>query len=187
MAKKNWRAVLRAIHRDLGYACVGLTLVYAISGVAVNHFHQWNPNYAFERQRVEVGQLEYATPAEDATAHEVLRRLGLPERFDTTFQRDPESLRIIQGGTTIDVDLPSGIGVREDVSTRPLIYETNVLHLNHPKGLWTWMADLFAVSLAFLAVSGMLILKGRQGVLRRGLWFTILGFVIPVLFLWLHF
>jgi hypothetical protein len=186
MAKKNWRAVLRAIHRDLGYACVGLTLVYAISGVAVNHIHEWNPNYAFEREAVAVGTLEYATPAEDETAREVLRRLGLEPVFDTTFQRDPDSLRIIQGPTTIDVDLRTGRGLREDVTTRPLIHETNVLHLNHPKGAWTWVADAFAVSLAFLALSGMLILKGRQGVLKRGLWFTIVGFAIPAVFLLLH-
>ena len=96
------------------------------------------------------------------------------------------SLRIIQGGITIDVDLRTGIGVKEDVSTRPLLYETNVLHLNHPKGAWTWVADAFAVSLAFLAISGMLILKGRQGVLKRGLWFTIAGIAIPVVFLLLR-
>ena len=186
MAKKNWRAVLRAIHRDLGYACVGLTLVYAISGIAVNHVHEWNPNYAIERERVAVGALEYATPAEDETAREVLRRLGLAPEFNTIFQRDPDSLRIIQGGITIDLDLRTGVGVKSDVATRPLIYETNVLHLNHPKGAWTWIADAFAVSLALLAISGMLILKGRQGVLKRGLWFTVVGIAIPVVFLLLR-
>lgn len=186
MAKKNWRAVLRAIHRDLGYACVGLTLVYAISGVAVNHVHEWNPSYAIAKQAIDVGALEYATPAEEETAREVLRRLGRAPEFDTIFQRDPRSLRIIQGPVTIDLDLPTGRGVQEDVSTRPVIYESNVLHLNHPKGAWTWVADAFAVSLAFLAISGMLILKGRQGVLKRGLWFTIVGFAIPAVFLWLH-
>jgi len=31
------RTWLRAIHRDVGYSAVGLTIVYAASGIAVNH------------------------------------------------------------------------------------------------------------------------------------------------------
>ena len=41
----QWRAVLRAVHRDVGYAAVGLTFVYAISGLAVNHVAQWDSNF----------------------------------------------------------------------------------------------------------------------------------------------
>ena len=40
------RPWLRALHRDLGYLAVGLTLVYAVSGLAVNHLADWDPNFA---------------------------------------------------------------------------------------------------------------------------------------------
>jgi hypothetical protein len=33
----KWRPTLRALHRDFGYLAVGLTFVYALSGLAVNH------------------------------------------------------------------------------------------------------------------------------------------------------
>ena len=33
----RWRPWLRAIHRDVGYFSVGLTFIYALSGLAVNH------------------------------------------------------------------------------------------------------------------------------------------------------
>ena len=33
----KWRAWLRAFHRDIGYVAVGLTFIYALSGIAVNH------------------------------------------------------------------------------------------------------------------------------------------------------
>ena len=38
-AKRHFqvRPWLRAVHRDAGYFGVGLTLVYALSGLAVNH------------------------------------------------------------------------------------------------------------------------------------------------------
>jgi hypothetical protein len=43
--KKRWRGWLRAIHRDVGYLAVGLTLIYAMSGLAINHIQDWDPNF----------------------------------------------------------------------------------------------------------------------------------------------
>ena len=37
-----WRPWLRAMHRDIGYVAVGLTFVYALSGLAVNHLTDWS-------------------------------------------------------------------------------------------------------------------------------------------------
>ncbi|MCB9892326.1 MAG: PepSY-associated TM helix domain-containing protein [Planctomycetes bacterium] len=187
MAKKfPWRRWVRVIHRDLGYLCVGLTIVYGISGVAVNHVGDWNPSYAIERTRSEIGALTYDVPVKATTVHEVLDRLELPRKHDSTFQPDPDHLRIFQKGDTIDVNLKSGSVVRESVTTRPVIHESNVLHLNHPKKLWTWIADGFAVSLILLALTGMFILTGRQGLKGRGKWFVAAGVAIPLIALWIY-
>ena len=40
------RRLIAVVHRDLGYACAAMTIIYAISGVAVNHVADWNPNYS---------------------------------------------------------------------------------------------------------------------------------------------
>jgi len=141
----NWRKALRAIHRDLGYACVGLTLVYAISGIAVNHVHEWNPNYEISRVQSNIGPVAHEVPVSEDTVSVVLTRLGLPTVHKTTFQPDPDSLQIIQDQTSILVDLNTGDTLLKRIATRPVLYETNVLHLNRPKSIWTWVADLFAV------------------------------------------
>jgi hypothetical protein len=60
----------------------------------------------------------------------------------------------------------------------------NFLHLNHPKKSWTWVADVYAVALGFLAVSGMLMI--RRKTMHRGAVLTGIGFVIPLLFLVLY-
>jgi hypothetical protein len=44
------------------------------------------------------------------------------------------------------------------------------------------MADFFAASLIFFAVSGLLIVRGKQGVSGRGKWFLLLGLLIPVVY-----
>ncbi len=44
-----WRRVLVGLHRDIGFLILGLTLVYGVSGIAVNHRHHWNPNPTLTR------------------------------------------------------------------------------------------------------------------------------------------
>ena len=41
----NWRRLNNVLHRDIGYLAVGLSIVYGVSGVAVNHKADWNPSY----------------------------------------------------------------------------------------------------------------------------------------------
>ena len=38
----------RVTHRDMGYLIAGLTIIYALSGIALNHKNNWNPNYIFD-------------------------------------------------------------------------------------------------------------------------------------------
>ena len=51
----NWRRWNNIIHRDLGYLCFGLTIIYVISGVAVNHIHDWNHTYKIEKVKRNIG------------------------------------------------------------------------------------------------------------------------------------
>ncbi len=181
MAKKNrFRKWLRIIHRDVGYLCAGLTVVYAVSGIAVNHIHQWNPNITVENYTAEIG------PAEGLSAEEVLEKLDKPTEHKSTFRSDARTLQIFAGETTYEVDLPTGTVDVEITETRPLLYEMNFLHLNHAKKWWTWIADAFAVCLIFLAISGLFMIKGRKGFSGRGKWFTLAGIVLPLFFLWLY-
>ncbi len=181
MAKKNRvRKWLRIIHRDLGYLAAGLTILYAISGVAVNHVGDWNPNVTIEHTWHEIG------PARGLSAEDVLTKLGEPTRHKSTFRPDSNTLQIFAKGTAITVDLASGQTVLERTETRPVFYETNFLHLNHAKEWWTWIADIFAGALAFLAISGLFIIKGKKGLVGRGKWFALAGLAVPLFFLWLY-
>ena len=40
----------KVLHRDLGYLFVGMIIVYALSGIAINHRKDWNPNYVIEKK-----------------------------------------------------------------------------------------------------------------------------------------
>jgi len=185
----RWRRWNTILHRDLGYLCFGLTVIYALSGVAVNHIADWNPNYRLERQAslwsaAELSRFQGKSGSELADA--VLTALGVSIPAKGFFQEDPSTIKVFVEGNTISANLATGQVVQEKVAIRPILHAMNFLHLNHPKKLWTWFADLYAVALFTLAVSGLFVLPGKKGISGRGAWLTALGLVIPLLFLWLY-
>ena len=179
----SWRRWNSLLHRDIGFLCIGLTLLYAISGVAVNHIQQWNPSYSVERVETNIGPV-VGNPADAATALTILERLSEPGKLESSYRPDRNSLQLFVEGRSITVDLPSGHVVHDRAIPRPVLREMNFLHLNHPKKAWTWFADLYAIALAFLAISGLFML--RRKTLRRGLVLTGVGVVVPVFFLILY-
>lgn len=189
MARARWRRWNAAIHRDLGYLCAGLTVVYAISGVAVNHTADWNPNYRTVERTVALdGDLAAGDPGAPAFAAAVLERLGVEEESRGSFRPDPGTLQIFLGeGTSVTVDVAAHTATLEAVRDRRGLRQVNFLHLNHPKRLWTWMADAYALALALLAVTGLFVLRGRNGITGRGAWLTAIGVAVPALFLLLYF
>ncbi len=180
MSWRRWNSVL---HRDIGFLCIGLTLLYAISGVAVNHIKEWNPSYSVERVETNIGPV-VGNPADAATALMILARLGEPGKLESSYRPNRNSLQLFVEGRSITVDLPSGYVVHDRAIPRPVLREMNFLHLNHPKKAWTWFADLYAVALAFLALSGLFMLSRKT--MRRGLVLTGIGVIIPVFFLILY-
>lgn len=72
----NWWKLNNVLHRDLGYLAAGLTLVYTISGVALNHRHQWNPSWKLEVENRTFAQIPVSD--RDTMAAALVERLALP-------------------------------------------------------------------------------------------------------------
>jgi hypothetical protein len=176
-----WRKWNNILHRDLGYLAVALTLVYAISGIAVNHIDAWNPNYVIEREESSCPPIEIAE--RDVMVAEAVRCLGLESWPVDVFRPAPGILELFYDDYSIRVDAARGLAVSERLVRRWAINDFNYLHLNVPKGIWTWIADIYAAILALLAITGMFVLKGRKGLLGRGKWWVGAGILIPLLFL----
>ena len=175
------RKLIIATHRDVGYFFAGLTILYAVSGVAVNHIEDWNPSYRVAREHHELGPLE--SLENEALADSVLQRLGIMEEPNAVVRMAPTQLRIFLEQRTLFVTLPGGRVLDERIARRPVFFELNYLHLNHGKGIWTWIADLYAVALGLLASTGIFIITGKKGLGGRGLWLLIAGLAVPVIYL----
>lgn len=176
-----WRRLTIATHRDLGYALLALIIIYSVSGIAVNHIEDWNPNYRRSVERREIGPLADLPQEAQVGRAAALLGVGIAD-VKNSFRPDAETLQLFVEASTFSIDLPTGKVIVEATRRRPVLFEFNQLHLNHIKGIWTYVADLFAVALILLAVTGLFIVKGQNGPLRRGKWFVIGGIAIPAIF-----
>lgn len=176
----QWRALLRALHRDAGYAAVGLTFVYAASGIAVNHVADWDPNFHNATTTHEIGA---PLPDDDGDASRlVLGRLGIHETPKESY-REGDQLEVLFEHRTLHVTVATGHVVDEEQKPRFFLRAANWLHLNRGKKAWKYFADAYAVGLLFLATSGMFMLAGKKGLFGRGAVFVALGIALPVLYL----
>jgi len=178
-----FRRTILAVHRDLGYLFAALTIVYAVSGIAVNHFEHWNPNYRIEVVSHQLDGLPAGSKNEIAAA--VLRRLRIDETPETVARIGPQLFKIFLDGRSLTVFLDDGRVLDERVQERAGFYEVNFLHLNYGKGFWTWFADVYALGLLTMAITGIFIIpvRGKKGLGRRGAWFMAAGVLLPLAYL----
>jgi uncharacterized protein len=181
-ARFKWRPWLRALHRDLGYLAVGLTMVYALSGLAVNHISDWDPNFTqLERE------LQVAAPLPDddqLAAAQVMDELHIVEVPLDVYRVSDSELEIAFTERTLHVDPQTGRVFEEGQEPRLFLRVANWLHLNRGKKAWTWFADGYAIALVVLATTGLMMIPGRKGLLGRGAVLAIVGAALPLGYLW---
>lgn len=181
----KFRRFNRSLHRDLGYFFFGTTLIYALSGIALNHRHEWNPNYVITREEFRLREPVDRERISRENAESLLHELGLKERYRTHLVSG-DTYRIFVENGSVTLDIVKAQGHYELIRKRPVFFQVNFLHYNTPGKLWTWFSDFYAVALILLAVSGLFILKGKEGITRRGAWLTGLGLLIPLVFLYFY-
>lgn len=178
MKRHSWRRWVIVYHRDIGYLSVAMIIIYGISGLAVNHIADWNPNYIQKKEIVSINPIEYSN--KDSIIAIVMQKLNLELQPENYFRPDPETAQLFYPGKTYSIDLPTGKILIESNPKRIVLYEMNQLHLNATKGIWTYIADFFALGLIFMGISGLFMLRGSTGFFGRGKWFVLIGASIPL-------
>ncbi|GAC1351318.1 MAG: PepSY-associated TM helix domain-containing protein [Polyangiales bacterium] len=170
------RPFIRSLHRDAGYLAVGLTLIYAISGLAVNHIGQWDPNLRSYETIHELGPL----PQDDAQASAtVIRALHIDAQPREVYRASPDRLDVTFERRSLHINPLTGRVIEEGQKPRWLLYLVNWLHLNRGKKQWTIVADGYAIALLYLAISGVFMIQGRRGFFFRGAILVGIGVAIP--------
>ena len=179
----SWLRVIRKLHRDFGYLVIGFTIVFAISGIAVNHIHDWNPNYQIERfeQQHQLSQ----SAANDVLNQALISLFAIEQPIKASYWEGPQDYKVfLQNGSTLAASFVDNHAVYEKVSERPLLKQFNALHLNEIKYGWVIFSDIYAGILLFLALSALFMVRGRNSPwkARKG-WLVISGILIPTVYI----
>ncbi len=172
---KNITRLLRNWHRDIGYFAVAITLIYGISGILLTHKDVFPVISTIETSNNFSPHLDIASFSE----------------YWKTQYNTLELTKCYKSDNTIQFFIDGGRG-KYDAQNGEIVFETykkhkiNGLfisfHSNHMKG-WKHIADLYSISLIFLALSGLFIVKGKKGFKKRGFWFMLGGIVLAVVFM----
>ncbi len=178
----NWRKINKILHRDLGYIFFGMIIIYSVSGVVLNH-RLPSGDASIVTKSVEF-QVPPVTKAQTDNTYVIglLNKLG-ETKYKNYYFPASGSLIIYLDQGHISLDLETGSGRLTRFRRRPVLTEFNFLHYNKPKQLWTLFSDIFAVSLCIIAVTGLFILKGKNGIRKRGAVLVTAGIIVPLLFL----
>jgi len=183
---KQLRKWSRILHRDIGYFFIGTTIIYGLSGIALNHMSDWNPNYSVEINHFTTDLNLEKTASLKNNILNLLDKIDSRENYKSHYYSSNTTLKIfLKGGSSIVVNTKSGNGRAEYLKRRPVFYEVNYLHYN-PNKIWTWFSDIFAGALILFAITSFFMVKGKNGISGRGGIYTILGILIPLLFLMLY-
>jgi uncharacterized protein len=166
------------LHRDIGYFLSGLIFIYCLSGLALNHVNDWNPDFVIDKRMVPLSKSYTKEEINDSVVGELSALVGESKPKVHDFPTATH-VKIYYDNATLFVDLDAKTATYERVSRRPLVFQSNVLHRNSLKG-WKWASDVFALLLILITVSGWFMLKGKNGLMGRGKWFVAAGVVPPV-------
>ncbi|HLG40227.1 MAG TPA: PepSY-associated TM helix domain-containing protein [Chitinophagaceae bacterium] len=167
-----------AWHRDLGYFFSSLIIIYCISGIALNHINDWNPDFIIHKEIIQINK-RYTRDQVDNNIVNEFGKLVKEDHYKVYDFPTQNQVKIYYDNATLHINLDTRTGEYERLVKRHLFYEANVLHRNSLKG-WKWVSDVFGFMLIVISVTGLLILRGKYGLKRRGIWIMLAGFLLPV-------
>lgn len=167
-SKKSIYYIMRILHRDIGFLVIGLTLVYAFSGVTLIYR---NTNF-FKREKTTINQLN-----QNLEEVELAVQLGI-----RNFQIEKKEGDIIyfREGT---YNTSTGIAEVSRVGYPHLLNEFVRLHKISGNNIWSLFFAIYGVLLLFLAISPLFMFKFGSSKSKRGFVLTGTGIVLTIILL----
>ena len=175
---RKWNRIL---HRDIGYFFFGLTIIYCISGIALNHKKDWNPNYDIIYKDITIADNVDMTAVTTDWVMALLKKYHEEDHYKKFYFSDARTLKIFIDDGSFTINMVNKTGYIEKITKRPFFYEVNFLHYN-PGKWWMWFSDIFCVGMTIVAISGLFVIaKSKNSLTRRGVWFVVGGLIVPIL------
>jgi hypothetical protein len=176
----------RNIHRDFSYFFVGLIIAFSVSGIALNHREDFDPQeYIVKAEKIQLDLSEAPEKMDDAFIKNAIENIPiLEEEAYRGFRNRGNEIHIFFENAFAFADTKSGAGEVEFLKTIPLLGQMTILHKTTDVW-WIWFSDIFGLALLTIAITGMFIGKGKFSFQRRGWILAVAGLIFPFVFLFL--
>ncbi len=181
VTRNRFRRYCRTVHSHLSFFFMGVILIYAVSGITMNHLKDFNPKYYITVNNYTVK--ERFPPSHKFNKNEIiqlLKEVGEQDNYIKHFYPNNSTMKVfLKSGSSYILDTQTGNVAYEGIKKRPVFYQL-FLHYN-PGTWWTYFSDLSAVCLILICISGILMNKGKRGLFGIGGIELLAGILIPVL------
>lgn len=182
VTRNRFRRYCRTVHSHLSFFFMGVILIYAVSGITMNHLKDFNPKYYITVNNYTVK--ERFPPSHKFNKNEIiqlLKEVGEQDNYIKHFYPNNSTVKVfLKSGSSYILDTQTGDVAYEGIKKRPVFYQLSFLHYN-PGTWWTYFSDLSAVCLILICISGILMNKGKRGLFGIGGLELLAGILIPVL------
>lgn len=192
---RSFSSTIRALHRDLGYFVIGLTLIYAITGIILSgrglawftqefkdelvmqktiNKKDFNSSFVNEILKGNVSEIF------DEDSYEIIKK-----RLHLKLVKEEQNIFHYKAWKSLKVKYNNSSG-KTLVSYKgyPLAVEIFVdAHKASHESAWFYLAIIYSLILSFLAISSFWMMKGKNGFKRRGVYFMLAGFLVVGIFL----
>ena len=86
----RWRKLNRILHRDIGYFFFGMSVIYGLSGIALNHIDDWDPSYNIRNERVQVAAENLKPGMSKDEVLEILDDLDIESKYKSFYYPRPD-------------------------------------------------------------------------------------------------
>ncbi|TAG07548.1 MAG: hypothetical protein EAZ44_00240 [Cytophagia bacterium] len=174
----------RNLHRDIAYFYVGLIISFSLSGIFLNHRKYWHPaRYTYKSEQVNLELPKDIKKIDDKFIKTISKQFNLEDKLKG-FRIEKEELKITYQDDRIEVNVNTGKGKKESYIKTPLLGQMTQLHQDTSQ-YWIYYSDIFGLAMIVIALTGMLISKGKYSFGQRGWKLALVGIIFPLIFLFL--
>lgn len=166
--KKPIQYYMRALHRDLGFLVIGITIVYVLSGITLIYR---NTDFLKKERQI---QRELEPNINDS-------ELGMALHIrDFKVVKTEGDIVYFNNGT---YNKTTGVVNYSNKALPAFLEKFNKFHKAASGSVTHWLSVVFAVLLLFLAISSFWMFKPKTKMFRRGMIFAGIGLCIAIIFL----
>ena len=126
------RKWFRIIHRDLSFLFTGVIIVYAVSGIALNHKRTFNADYKITKTELQIqGNFPQTEKVSKEQTLGFLKMINEENAYMKHYYSGEQQLKVfLKGGSSLVVDMNTGKAIYESVKKRPILSWFSRLHYN---------------------------------------------------------